>query len=67
MTRFLYILAAIFIVIWAVGFFFYSLGAIIHLLLVVAIITLLIRFFSRRDRRRYERTQKRKVANTNNY
>ncbi len=33
-----YVVAAILIVIWAVGFFIYALGAVIHLLLIVAIL-----------------------------
>lgn len=48
MERVLYILALIFIVIWIVGFFFYSLGAIIHVLLLLAVVVLLIRIFGRR-------------------
>lgn len=51
MTRILYVLAAILIVIWAIGFFFYSLGAIIHLLLLLALIAILLRFAYRSNRR----------------
>lgn len=43
MERFLYIVAAIFVIIWALGFFLYSLGAIIHLFLILAVIALLIK------------------------
>jgi hypothetical protein len=38
MGNILYIIAVIFIIFWAIGFFAYSVGAIIHLLLVLAII-----------------------------
>lgn len=48
MERILYILALIFIVIWIVGFFFYSLGAIIHLVLLLAVVVLLLKIFGRR-------------------
>jgi len=43
MENLLYILAVIFIIAWALGFFVYSVGAVIHLLLVLAIIAILIR------------------------
>jgi hypothetical protein len=48
MERALYILALILIVIWIVGFFLYSLGAIIHLVLLLALIILLVRLLGRR-------------------
>ena len=42
MRSLLYIIALILIIGWAVGFFAYSAGSIIHLLLVIAIIALLL-------------------------
>jgi hypothetical protein len=43
MGNLLYTIAVILIIIWAIGFFAYSVGAIIHLLLVIAVIAVLIR------------------------
>jgi hypothetical protein len=43
MTNLLYLIAIILIIAWAVGFYVYSLGAIIHLLLVLAVIAILLR------------------------
>jgi hypothetical protein len=43
MENFLYILAVIFVIAWAIGFFVYSLGALIHLLLILAVIAILLR------------------------
>ena len=42
MTNLLYIVAVILIICWAVGFFAYSAGGIIHVLLVIAIIALIL-------------------------
>jgi low affinity Fe/Cu permease len=39
----LYIIALILIIAWAIGFFAYSAGWIIHILLVIAIIAILLR------------------------
>jgi hypothetical protein len=39
----LYIIAIILIIIWAIGFFVYAVGAAIHILLVIAIITIALR------------------------
>jgi low affinity Fe/Cu permease len=39
----LYIIAIILIIAWAIGFFAYSAGWIIHILLVIAIIAILLR------------------------
>lgn len=44
----LYTIAIILIIFWAIGFFAYSLGAVIHLLLVFAVISVLIRVISSR-------------------
>ncbi|CAN5526426.1 hypothetical protein BH11BAC2_BH11BAC2_20080 [soil metagenome] len=43
MGNLLYVVAVIMIVIWAVGFFAYSVGSIIHILLVIALISILLR------------------------
>jgi len=43
MGNILYTVAVILVILWAVGFFVYSLGAIIHILLVIAIIAILLR------------------------
>jgi len=42
MRGILYIIAVILIIGWALGFFYYSAGGIIHVLLVIAIIALLL-------------------------
>ena len=42
MRGLLYIIAVILIIGWALGFFYYSAGGIIHVLLVIAIIALLL-------------------------
>jgi len=43
MSNLLYLIALILIIIWAIGFFAYSAGGIIHILLVIAIISILFR------------------------
>lgn len=43
MGNLLYAIAVILIIFWAVGFFAYSAGAIIHILLVIAVIAVLLR------------------------
>lgn len=43
MGSLLYIIAVILIIAWAIGFFAYSAGSIIHILLVIAIIAVLFR------------------------
>ncbi|MEP7168689.1 MAG: lmo0937 family membrane protein [Bacteroidota bacterium] len=42
MGNLLYAIAVILIIAWAIGFFAYSAGAIIHILLVIAIISVLL-------------------------
>lgn len=42
MTNILYLIALILIIGWAVGFFAYSAGGVIHILLVIAIIAVLL-------------------------
>jgi len=44
----LYIIAVILIIGWAIGVFFYSVGGLIHILLVLAIIAVLVRLISGR-------------------
>jgi hypothetical protein len=46
MGNILYIVAVVVIIIWAIGFFVFSLGAIIHILIVIALISVLVRIFS---------------------
>lgn len=43
MSNLLYIVAVILIISWAIGFFAYGLGAIIHVLLVIAVISIILR------------------------
>lgn len=43
MGNLLYIIAVILIIGWAIGFFAYSVGSVIHILLVLAIIAILVR------------------------
>lgn len=43
MGNLLYIIAVILIIFWAIGFFAYTAGGIIHILLVLAIIAILVR------------------------
>ncbi len=43
MGNLLYLIAVILIICWAIGFFAYSAGGIIHVLLVIAIIAILLR------------------------
>jgi len=43
MSNLLYLIALILIIFWAIGFFAYSAGGVIHILLVIAIISILFR------------------------
>lgn len=43
MGNLLYTIAVILIIFWAIGFFAYSAGAIIHILLVIAVIAVILR------------------------
>jgi hypothetical protein len=43
MSNLLYTIAVILIIFWAIGFFAYSAGGIIHILLVIAVIAVLLR------------------------
>ena len=42
MGNILYLIAVVLIIMWAVGFFAYSAGSIIHILLVLALISILL-------------------------
>jgi hypothetical protein len=42
MSNLLYTVAVILVILWAVGFFAYNAGAIIHILLVIAVIAILL-------------------------
>ncbi|WP_348811015.1 lmo0937 family membrane protein [Flavobacterium maritimum] len=43
MSNLLYTLAVILVLFWAIGFFAYSAGSIIHILLIIAVIAVLLR------------------------
>ncbi len=49
MGNLLYIIAVILVVFWFIGFFAYNLGSIIHILLVIAFITILLRLIKGRS------------------
>ncbi|MGE5424622.1 MAG: lmo0937 family membrane protein [Syntrophothermus sp.] len=48
MSNLLYVVAIILIIGWAIGVFFYSVGSLIHILLVLAVIAILIKIISGR-------------------
>jgi len=43
MGSLLYIIAVILIILWAIGYFAMSLGSVIHILLIIAIVAILLR------------------------
>jgi hypothetical protein len=43
MGNLLYVIAIVLLIFWAIGFFAYSAGGIIHVLLVIAIVAILLR------------------------
>ena len=43
MSNLLYTIAVILVIFWAIGFFAYSAGSIIHILLVIAVIAIILR------------------------
>ena len=43
MSNLLYTVAVILVIFWAIGFFAYSAGSIIHILLVIALISVILR------------------------
>jgi Family of unknown function (DUF5670) len=47
MGNLLYVIAVILIIGWAIGFFGYAAGGIIHVLLVIAIVLILLKFIRR--------------------
>lgn len=47
MGNLLYVIAVIILIFWAIGFFGYALGGLIHLLLVLALILVVVRLFRR--------------------
>ncbi|HEV3225127.1 MAG TPA: lmo0937 family membrane protein [Puia sp.] len=47
MGNLLYLIAVILIIGWAIGFFGYAAGGLIHLLLVIAIVMILLKFIRR--------------------
>jgi ABC-type transport system involved in cytochrome bd biosynthesis fused ATPase/permease subunit len=49
MGNLLYTIAVILIIFWAIGFFAYSAGGIIHILLVIAIIAIILRLIQGRN------------------
>ncbi|PZX92053.1 lmo0937 family membrane protein [Flavobacterium aquariorum] len=48
MSNLLYTVAVILIIFWAIGFFAYSVGSIIHILLVIAVIAIILRIIQGR-------------------
>ena len=50
MGNLLYLIAVVLIIFWAIGFFAYSVGAVIHILLVLAIISILLRLIQGNNR-----------------
>jgi hypothetical protein len=48
MSNLLYTVAVILVIFWAIGFFAYSAGGIIHILLVIAIIAIIFRLIKGR-------------------
>jgi hypothetical protein len=46
MGNLLYFIAVVLIILWALGFFAYNAGGLIHILLVIAIIAILLRVIS---------------------
>ncbi|MBC7383788.1 MAG: lmo0937 family membrane protein [Bacteroidia bacterium] len=49
MSNLLYLIAVVLIIFWAVGFFAYSAGGIIHVLLVIALIAVILRVIQGKD------------------
>ncbi|MBS1663456.1 MAG: lmo0937 family membrane protein [Bacteroidetes bacterium] len=49
MGNLLYLIAVILVIAWAVGYFGYAAGGIIHLLLVIAVIAILLKVIRRSD------------------
>lgn len=49
MSNLLYTIAVILVLFWAIGFFAYSAGSIIHILLVIAVVAVLLRLIQGRN------------------
>lgn len=49
MQNLLYIIAVILVIFWVLGFFVYSAGALIHILLVIAVIAILLRLIKGKE------------------
>jgi len=49
MTNLLYTIAIILVILWALGYFAYGMGSLIHILLVIAIIAVLFRIIRGKD------------------
>ena len=49
MSNLLYLVAVVLIILWALGFFMYSAGGIIHILLVIAVIAIILRIIQGRN------------------
>jgi len=49
MGNLLYVVAVILLIAWAIGFFAYSVGGVIHILLVIAIIAIIFRLIQGRS------------------
>ena len=49
MSNLLYTIAVILIIFWAIGFFAYSAGSMIHILLVIAVIAIILRLIQGRS------------------
>jgi len=48
MSNLLYVIAVILVIAWAIGFFAYSTGGLIHILLVIAVIAIILRLIQGR-------------------
>ncbi len=48
MSNLLYLIAVVLVLFWAIGFFAYSAGGIIHILLIIALIAILFRIIKGR-------------------
>ncbi|MBN8641644.1 MAG: lmo0937 family membrane protein [Flavobacteriales bacterium] len=49
MQNLLYTIAVVLVILWALGFFVYSLGNIIHILLVIAVIAIILRLIKGKE------------------
>ena len=49
MSNLLYTIAIVLVILWALGFFVYSAGSLMHILLVIAVIAILFRLIKGRE------------------